>query len=500
MIGFEYSHIPCSLYDALEELAIKDRLEFNPVLWTARSDIQQQIKIKFKNCEFLDETPFNNENNFLIQNKQYTTINLSPLEIKHFSYTLSRRHFFRNPENFTSENIKFFQKLLWFALKKLDTTKIDALIFADVPHSLLDLAFYFAAKRKKVFYVFRDGPYIGDFNGPLFEIQNPVYSSIIKSKSKAKIFRSELKKELLSRSPMNYGMPINYQTRLQVKLPNIEVGNRHFFTFKCIQSIYETFNSLNIALFFQKLLLFFISGLNGIFILLLKFSALLFSIGKKPLKKGFLLVLLQYHPERTTSAAALDTPFEMERVTRLAQKFPNLQIIVREHPMNIKKANLSALRYRPLGSLIRTCLNKNVIYQIPKRNASNAQLFKNSLAVISTSGTHALESIQVNTPSIHLSFSFAQFLPGVIILNDVSELETARIHEERTKLRSLSKKMLFEEIYKGLTLHPKSEGFITGIHYKNYTNDEYINSGKEIFIDILSSLIDVINCEEVKVK
>lgn len=500
LIGFEYSHIPYSLSDALKELNINYSLAFKPVFWTARSDIKQQISRSFKDCEFLDETIFNNENNILIQSKQYSSINLSPLETKHFSYTLSRQYFLRNPESITSKNITFFKKLLWFAMQKITATKVDALIFADIPHSLLDLAFYFAAKRKNISYVFRDGPYVGDFNGPIFENQIPVVSSIIKSKSKTKMFRRELKKELITRFPKSGSKPINYQTRLQVELPSIEVGNKYFFTFKCIQNIYENFKSLNIALFFQKLLFFFIGELNGIFILFLKLVALLLSIGKKPINKGFLLVLLHYHPERTTSAAALDTPFEMERVKHLAEKFSNLQIIVREHPLNIKKSNLSAIRYRPLGSLIRACRKKNVIYQIPTRNASNSELFKNSLAVISTSGTHALESIQVNTPSIHFSFSFAQFLPGVIVLNNVSELNITRIHEEQAKLRSFSKKMLFEKIFSGLTLYPKSEGFIAGIHYKNYTNHEYVNNGKEIFIDILTSLIDVMNYERKKIK
>ena len=46
----------------------------------------------------------------------------------------------------------------------------------------------------------------------------------------------------------------------------------------------------------------------------------------------YILVLLQFHPEMTTCPAAMDTPFEEERIVALAKQFPDHKIVVREHP------------------------------------------------------------------------------------------------------------------------------------------------------------------------
>ena len=207
------------------------------------------------------------------------------------------------------------------------------------------------------------------------------------------------------------------------------------------------------------------------------------SLSVAQFKKKYILLLMQYHPERTTSNRAHDTPFDIKRIEVLSKLFPNHKIIVYEHFMNIN--NFRAFCYRPIDFFYRISNLANVTYLSPQNNDFYRQLVMNSLVTISTSGTHAIESPQVGVPSIHLSNSFARNLPGVITLTDLSDLSLDMINSEIEYLKSLSKGEYIDLVLDVLNQRPFNEGFIAGYHNEKYDKSKYIHDAHMIIYNHL---------------
>ena len=81
-------------------------------------------------------------------------------------------------------------------------------------------------------------------------------------------------------------------------------------------------------------------------------------------KNKYILVLLQWQPEQTTSVSARDTPFEEERILELARRFPDYQIIAREHPSTSHThTNFFQYRSRLFFQRLKKILRSAIAYQ-----------------------------------------------------------------------------------------------------------------------------------------
>ena len=485
VIGFEYQHIPDALYGALKTISKNDSVNYIPTVWTGRNGIFDLIGKLFPDCKCLDYNDFRELKFFADKINDSKLLHLTKTEIEHFSYTYSRQFFLRKPENITSKDIQYFKTLASFATNTINQNKLDLLIFSDIPHSMIDLAFFVAARRKKCRVIVRDGPYFGDFVGPVLlpSESKGQFKSWKKGLSAQKI-GDEVRAELLARTPSEHFQPVSYASRLRVKLPDLPSPSPLFFNSLAVQKVYGYSNSKYVALIAEKLLHRIFIVLAAIKVWFYKLIAVALSSKIPEKDDDFFYVLLHYHPERTTSAAALDTPFEVQRIEALAHKFPDCKIVIKEHPLNLS-GNFHFVNYRNLWSHFKLCRLSNVVFLMSGNSQLHYKMMKNATAVLSTSGTHALESIQIGTPSIHFSNSFASGFPGVLILESVSEIKLNDLKVMKKSLR----KMKFDDILKNcldaVRKAPKVEGFIAGIHYKMYTPLEFIKSAENILFWLL---------------
>jgi hypothetical protein len=480
IIGFEYDITVPAFSQVLQRLS-EEGNHLSPVIWSARDGIKKDVLNYFPNCEFLDHA---DGWHGLCPNLPVSEVEemppISELEIKHFSYTHSRLTFFRDPVKWTDKDVLFYQHIFNVSCALLKKHNVSIIFFVKMPHDLLDLGLYFAAKRLGVKFLYTDGPFFGDYVFPNIDktANFGIGSFPLSDDAKAK-FKLAMRKRNLSYNlePPAYmiGGALDY-------LPKIPVPTHAFFRKKISRQIFEKTGSIFTRKVLDRLLSLNIRIISACHKKLVRLIYVKNNLNVS--KKKYILVLLQYHPEQTTSASAKDTPFEEERVTLIAKQFPDANIVVREHPTNLKSDDF--IQYRTFRSLRRMMKNKNVQYVFPGERLDYRNILQNALCAVATSGTVAFESIQLGVPCVHFSNSFAQGFPGVLCAENVDELSIDKISEMRSELSNLSNEALVLKCGDAMTVRPMKKGFLTGYHVDKYSQDEFIENAAEIIYTALS--------------
>lgn len=477
MIGFEFKHHIQAFIKAIQRVN-EIHVDVIPVIWLARDGVKADIIKNFPSCEFLDGAlgwfgEFGKNTKLLYEDK----ITLSDIEIKHFSYAYSRTRFLRDPRKITKKDKLLFARLVNFAMTLLCDTKVDKIFFVKLPHKMLDLAFLYAARRLNIDFVYTDGPFYG--NDYVFLRSDEIPSN--KVKSEANIYRA-FKNVMEERNLKNHLSLPHYQRADLSYMAKIPKSSTPFFKKKKIQILYTYIKSRKIAtlvdLVIDRILIFTSRIVRKV----------LLERWVRPPGKKYILVLLQYHPEQTTSPSAADTPFEEERAIALAELFPHYQIVMREHPSNLKSS--SYLSYRNpflINNLLRN--HKNISYQVPSDRKSYGELIENAFFTVSTSGTVAFESILLGVPSIHFYNSFARGFPGVHIVNDAAMIREKMIQLSRKNLNKFDVEGIINACYEVVCLRKLERGFLCGYHEYIYTNREYIENASEIIYESLIWLL-----------
>lgn len=479
IIGFEFSHMIPAFEKAIERFAAENILA-TPVIWSARDGLRQEVVKRFPSCVFLDDGKgWHGEYRMPSAECEQLIPPLTDLEKKHFSYTHSRRTYFRDPSRIREKDIIFYEDVLRFCYMLIKKEEVSLCFFADFPHNLLDLGMLYAASRLGVRSLVRDGPYIEDYNFPLLipSLSRPV-DSYPESSELIKSLENELRNRDLK---LNLDMPA-YIMSPNKTLPKIPAQATLFFHKNFIQNIYKYSGSTFVALSVNKVFYWVTKAICAGYLHCIK--SFVATRSMEDSEKSFVLVLLHYHPERTTSSMALDTPFEEERIVKLAKRFPERLILVREHPRNL--GNPELMQYRSLRAIKKINSCSNVKYIFPGNRESYRDLIERSLFTISTSGTVAIESIQLGVPSVHMSKSFAEGFPGVITVDDIDKIDLPRVYELRKILQSLTKEELIVLCKDALAKRPMNPGFVCGYHSNQYSNEEYVNKAADIVYSCLS--------------
>ena len=480
VIGFEYGITVPAFSQVLQRLA-EEGEQLSPVIWSARDGVKQDVLNYFPKCEFLDHADgWHGSCPNLPISEVEEMPPISELEIKHFSYTHSRLTFFRDPVKWTGKDVFFYQHIFNVCCTLLKKYKISLIFFVKMPHSLLDLGLYFAAKRLGVKFLYTDGPFFGDYVFP--NIDKTANFGIggfpLSDDAKAKL-QLALRKRNLS---YNLEPPAYTIKKALGYLPKIPEPTHVFFGKKISRQIFEKTGSIFAMRVLDRLLSLNIRIISACYKKLVQLIYVKNNLDVS--KKKYILVLLQYHPEQTTSASAKDTPFEDERVELIAKQFPDTSIIVREHPSNIKSDNF--IQYRSFRALYRMIKNKNVQYIFPGERLEYRDILQNALCAVATSGTVAFESIQLGVPCIHFCDSFAHGFPGVLCAENINELSIDRISEMRNELSNLSNEELVLKCSEAFTIRPMRKGFLTGYHEDKYSQKQFIENATEIIYTALS--------------
>ena len=475
--GFEFSHHPYSIEKALNELK-KEQINLELIFWSARDGIESEVRKFAPACKFIEsEGPIDvSLHEFTSKVDANNLQQLSELELKHFSYTYSRYTFFRDPRVLTIAEKEKFTRWLNLAIAFLEKKKIEALFFIKMPHNLLDVSLFYAATRLKINTLYTEGPFFGNYLSLNEKGGNLNVNKECEPEMRDAFFEMMRKRNLSN----HLDVPAYMKKDHLGYLPNIPTP---------ITPVYESFFERKVASITRSNSLAKLSGkLVRKFILFYHHYYLNFRISKyatdlKTLPSSYILVLLQYHPEQTSSPAAKDTPFEEERIIKLARAFPQFDIVVREHPSNLKSGLFH--QYRSEQSLIRMLSENNVLYVWPNSRQEYFKILRNANFTVSTSGTVALESIQLRVPSAHFSDSFAKGMPGIFCVKEVDDIKTSEVEQTRTYLKSLSNKELVSKAYDAFKMRPSEKAFLCGYHTADYKPENYVNDAAKLMRKLL---------------
>jgi hypothetical protein len=490
IIGFEYDITVPAFSQVLQRLS-KEGNHLSPVIWSARDGIRKNVLNYFPKCEFLDHAEgWHGLCDRVPASEVEAMRSISEIEIKHFSYTHSRITFFRDPGRWTDKDILFYQHIFNVSCALLKKHNVSLMFFVKIPHTLLDLGLYFAAQRLGVKFLYTDGPFFGDYVFPNIDktAKFSIGSFPLGDDAQAK-FKLAMRKRNLS---YNLEPPAYTKKETLDYLPKTPESNLPFFTYKIIRNIYGRTKNMFVCKVLERLLY-----VNARFFSACSKALVRLMYVKKKIKVSnnkYILVLLQYHPEQTTSASAKDTPFEEERVALIAKQFPDTNIVVREHPTNLKSGNF--VQYRSFRALRRMMKNTNVQYMFPGERSEYREILQNALCTIATSGTVAFESIQLGVPCIHFSDSFAQGYPGVLCAEKVTDISNEKLSEMREELSNLSNEELVLKCSEAMTVRPMKKGFLTGYHEDKYSQDQFIESATEIIYTALSYKLNAIEIDD----
>ena len=479
LIGFEYEFTPKALSTAIERAQNELEITFIPKIWSARDGIETEVHQYFPACNFYNQ-------NYLEENARISTykhLPLSELHYKHFHYTHVRMYYFNWSRKIPLKTRNYYNRLVQSSWSNLQSNEVRAVIFAEIPHSMIDYSYYVAAELLNLPLIIRNGPYFGNINTSLpnraLEFSHgdnksshlkDIVSKSMRSRDISTVrempdyMTSDVTKTVAATVPVE--RKITYSRELQNRLSLM--GAPPIFI-RLLNKILQQFSTL-------------VSRVHFFFLSLLNQNISYISNNRQT---PYILVLLQYHPEFTTSSAANDTPFEEERLENLLKKFSEHDIVALEHP-TIKRNN-SVHKYRSIWRLLRLRLKfSNFRYSFSPTNRTNyADLVSDAFATLSTSGTHALESIQVGVPAIHFSNSFVTDFPGVVNLSSVDSLSSDMIQKKRDELAQISNEELVQEIFEIYSRQPLTEGFISGFHRGHFTSQDYITNGSAIFYNLL---------------
>jgi len=462
VIGFEHSHHLPAFHQALARLRDNHRF-LTPRIWSAPTGLKQGIIDLFLDCTFIDS--WDMWHGVLYRyicdtNYKYPNFKLSKLELKHLSYTKSRLFLFRDPVFITSCDIKYFSNLCCSAIKILDDHAVDIAFFSKIPHSLGELAFYYASKYLGIKYLWTDHPYfMGDYVKTVLPYEQSSCPPELIANFKVDDLSSSIHNTFLSRDLNLTLNPPDYMTNSLDYMPNAAISLKPV----CRYSLPQNFYSIIPIPFLSQLIAKLLTA-AGFCASILNLNLIKLFSGCPPLEpKKYILYLLQYHPEATTSPTSLDTPFEHERINALRSLFPDYAIVLREHPSNCASGHY--FQYRPFYRYISLLFASNVFFLFPTRDRSSYRtLLKNAYFAFSTAGTVVFESVMLGTPSVHLSKGYSKSIPGSINLDKVNVLSAKDIDESASLIAGFAAKDFASRVCNDLNPHLYTKGFLNGYH------------------------------------
>jgi hypothetical protein len=482
VVGFEYEFIPEALEMAIKKFESAKDVKIIVKLWSARNGLVDLVTRYFPGCSFYDQDylkKFENKENFFNIKQR-----LSDVEKKHFLYTHLRSKYFRWTRNISEWEENLFENIVNECVNRLKINEIDKVIFAEIPHSMIDYGFYLASKKMGLPLIIRDGPYFGNMNTNLrtdFYKNNAPNQNNLES-LKEIFFRAMRERNFSEVKKLPDYMTETSWVNITARVPK-EKKPIYFNELK--NKLYQRRVSSIINRIINKII-FNLSVIYSRFhVFLLSLLTQEITSIYKNRSNQYMLLLLHYHPEKTTSSAAYDTPFEEERIEKILKRFPDIILIALEHPTIWK--NNSIHKYRRISEIIK--LRKKYInfrYAFsPSSRVDYTDILKNAIVSMSTSGTHALESIQVGVPAIHFSNSFANGFPGVLNLKSVEDINLNEIKIKKSELTESSIIDIYIKAFNKYSEQPISIGFISGFHRGTFAANDYVVNGSSILYNLL---------------
>ena len=482
MVGFEYEFIPEALVMAIKKLESIKNVKIIVKLWTARDGIEDLVTRHFPECSFYDQIylkKFENKENFFNSKQR-----LSDLEKKHFLYTLLRSKYFRWTWSISKWEENLFENIVNECMNRLKINEIDKVIFADIPHSMIDYGYSLASRKLGLPSLIKAGPYFGN---RITNLRTDFYKNSVPNQNKLESLKEIFFKAMRERNFSEVIKLPDYMTendwsRITASVPNQkkpdysnELKNK-LAQLRFPSIINRIINKIifHLSVIYSRFHVFLLS-------LLTQEIATIY----KNRSNQYMLFLLHYHPEQTTSPAAYDTPFEEERIEKILKRFPDVILIALEHPTVLKNNQIH--KYRRISELVKLKKKyKNFRYAFsPLNRVDYADILKNAIVSMSTSGTHALESIQVGVPVIHFSNSFATGFPGVLNLKSVEDIDLNTIKIKKSELTESSIVDIYTKAFNKYSEQPISIGFISGFHRGSFTANDYLVNGSLILFNML---------------
>lgn len=481
-IGFEFEHHVPAAQIAISELKHQG-LECDLKLWSGVDGIKNSVESAFKKCKFIDShlgwhgvLP-----SYKLDGPQIDKIQLTQLEIKHFSYTYSRTTIFRDPRIIKKKQIDMFKSLTTNCIRILKKEEVSHIFFIDLPHTLGDLAFFYAAQRLNLSIVYKEGPFFGgDYVYPVFAHGRKLETGKINENMKEVILGALAEKNLNT----NLNLP-HYMTANLNYMPSVAPSEKIFFRTRLGYIFYKKLKLKILSVLMERVLLKSSEILSNVY----RVHILRNYLTKEKFNNSgikYILVLLQFHPELTSSPSAMDSPFEEERVVALANQFPGYKIVVREHPSNLKNTANLFFQYRSLKSIKKMLSKKNVTYLFPGNRLEYKNLIEKSEFTVSTSGTVAMESIFLRTPSFHFYNSFASGFPGIQVVSSVQQITKENLKLLGAQLENATDNDLINQCLKEISTRGLTQGFLSGYHKLTYSPSEYVSNASKIIFQSMA--------------
>ena len=363
---------------------------------------------------------------------------------------------------------------------------ISHIFFSKLPHSLIHLAFYYASNRLGLPVVYTENPHFGgDYVYPVLQNESNLFQKPTKHDENFYKFFCD---SMFARNLNKNLEPPRYMTADLSYMPSVPESHTPFFRSQIAYKIFKLTKARLLGDYTGR----FFELLQAAFSVIKRLYIYNNYVTSSELnyQERYILILLQYHPEQTTSPSALDTPFEEERISLLADKYPNFKIFVREHPSNLKTQSGSFFQYRNLRAVKKMLRAKNVYYLWPSDRLSYKELIENAFFTMSTNSTVAIESILLRTPTVHFSNSFASGFPGVLIAKNVDSITLPLIDKLQDQLDKLTDGELVERSYQTYSKHDLTQGFINGYHELRYSGEQYITGASNIIFSSLMKLAE----------
>ncbi|MFT7388530.1 MAG: hypothetical protein ACI8VC_001784 [Candidatus Endobugula sp.] len=482
MVGFEYEFIPEALEMAIRKFESVKDVKIIVKLWTSRDGLVELVTRHFPECSFYDQNylkEFENKEKFF--NVKH---GLSDVEKKHFFYTFLRSRYFRWARRISKCEANLFENIFNECVNRLKINEIDKVIFAEIPHSMMDYGFYLASRKMELPLIIRDGPYFGNINTNL---RTDSHKNSVPNQNDTDGLKEIFFQAMRQRNFLEVNKLPDYMTETSWKniTARVPTENSPFYSSElknklCRLRVPSIINRVINKVIFNLSVIY-----SRLYIFLLSLLTQEIASTYKNRCNQYMLLLLHYHPEKTTSSAAHDTPFEEERIEKILKKFPDIILIALEHPTIWK--NSSIHKYRRISEIVK--LRKkysNFRYAFsPSSRVDYADILKNAIVSMSTSGTHALESIQVGVPAIHFSNSFANGFPGVLNLKSVEDMDLNAIKIKKSELTESSIIDIYTNAFNKYSEQPISTGFISGYHRGSFTANDYVVNGSLILYNLL---------------
>ena len=180
--------------------------------------------------------------------------------------------------------------------------EVSHIFFVDLPHTLGDLAFFYAAQRLNLSIVYKEGPVFGgDYVYPVFQHGRHLEINEVNEKMRNVILEALTEKNLNN----NLQLP-HYMTANLSYMPSVAPSEKPFFRTRLGYVFYKKLKIKIVSALIERVLFKSAEILSDVY----RVYILRNYLSKEKFKSSdgkYILVLLQFHPEMTTCPAAMDT-------------------------------------------------------------------------------------------------------------------------------------------------------------------------------------------------